>query len=171
MYRHLTNYAINRKHHAYIKTNDETEGSKRSFAFLEDYLSRHAGLADCRTLWRRIRNLVVKTIIIAAPHVYHGYRLFHRSVDFLRSSGTNSGSTTTSSTSSEAPFGGFNKRGSGGIHSAAFEILGFDVLLDADLKPWLLEVNRSPSFGVDQNLDLRVKSGLLKDALALVNIR
>ncbi|VDK41055.1 unnamed protein product [Taenia asiatica] len=171
MYRHLTNYAVNRKHHAYIKTNDETEGSKRSFAFLEDYLARHAGLADCRMLWRRIRNLVVKTIIIAAPHVYHGYRLFHRSVDFLCSSGTNSGSTTTSSTSSETLFGGFNKREGGSIHSAAFEILGFDVILDADLKPWLLEVNRSPSFGVDQNLDLRVKSGLLKDALALVNIR
>ncbi|KAL5103878.1 Tubulin polyglutamylase TTLL7 [Taenia crassiceps] len=171
MYRHLTNYAVNRKHHDYIKTNDENEGSKRSFAFLEEYLAQHAGLTDCRVLWRRIRNLIVKAIILAAPHVYHGYRLFHRSIDFLRSSGTNSVSTTTSSASSEIPLGGFNKRESGSIHSAAFEILGFDVILDADLKPWLLEVNRSPSFGVDQNLDLRVKSGLLKDALALVNIR
>ncbi|CDS43482.1 tubulin polyglutamylase TTLL7 [Echinococcus multilocularis] len=172
MYRHLTNYAVNRKHHAYMKTNDETDGNKRSFAFLEDYLARHAGLSDCRMLWRRIRNLVVKTVILAAPHVYHGYRLFHHSGDYRCSSGTSSGSTTTTTTtSSETRFGGFNGKGGGSTHSAAFEILGFDVILDADLKPWLLEVNRSPSFGVDQSLDLRVKSGLLRDALALINIR
>ena len=27
-----------------------------------------------------------------------------------------------------------------------FEILGFDIMIDANLKPWLIEVNHTPSF-------------------------
>jgi hypothetical protein len=30
-----------------------------------------------------------------------------------------------------------------------FHIIGFDVLLDEDLKPWLLEINHSPSFNIE----------------------
>lgn len=51
-----------------------------------------------------------------------------------------------------------------------FEILGFDVLLDHTLRPWLLEVNRSPSFSTDAQLDMEVKKGVLRDALRLANI-
>ena len=49
--------------------------------------------------------------------------------------------------------------------SRCFEILGFDVLLDDRLRPRLIEVNHSPSFGMDSPLDRRVKSGLIGDAL------
>ncbi|CAB4021801.1 tubulin polyglutamylase TTLL7-like, partial [Paramuricea clavata] len=55
--------------------------------------------------------------------------------------------------------------------SVCFEILGFDILLDQKMKPWLLEVNRSPSFGTDSKLDFDIKSGLLRDAIKLLNIR
>ena len=50
------------------------------------------------------------------------------------------------------------------------ELYGFDVLVDADLKPWLLEVNLSPSLGCDSSLDLRIKSALLSDLLTLVGL-
>ncbi|KAM9572327.1 tubulin polyglutamylase ttll6-like [Salvelinus alpinus] len=53
---------------------------------------------------------------------------------------------------------------------SCFEILGFDVLLDAKLKPWLLEVNHSPSFATDSQLDWEVKEALLTDALTLLNL-
>ncbi|CAN9508793.1 unnamed protein product [Ophioblennius macclurei] len=54
--------------------------------------------------------------------------------------------------------------------SACFEILGFDVLLDHRLRPWLLEVNHSPSFTTDSQLDREVKDALLYDTLVLINL-
>uniref|UniRef100_H2Y307 Tubulin polyglutamylase TTLL7-like n=2 Tax=Ciona intestinalis TaxID=7719 RepID=H2Y307_CIOIN len=55
--------------------------------------------------------------------------------------------------------------------SVCFEILGFDIFLDRKLKPWLLEVNRAPSFGGDEKIDRDIKGGVIRDALRLVNIR
>ncbi|KAF6097973.1 tubulin tyrosine ligase like 6 [Phyllostomus discolor] len=56
------------------------------------------------------------------------------------------------------------------LNSACFEILGFDILLDRKLKPWLLEVNHSPSFSTDSCLDKEVKDSLLYDTLVLINL-
>ncbi|KAM9597462.1 tubulin polyglutamylase TTLL6 [Trichechus inunguis] len=56
------------------------------------------------------------------------------------------------------------------LNSACFEILGFDILLDCKLKPWLLEVNHSPSFSTDSWLDKEVKDSLLYDTLVLINL-
>ena len=52
-----------------------------------------------------------------------------------------------------------------------FDLFGFDVLLDANLKPWLLEVNLSPSLGTDSPLDLFIKTNLIADTLNLVGVR
>jgi len=48
------------------------------------------------------------------------------------------------------------------------EVLGMDVLLDADLKPWLLEFNHSPSFHVSGPVDEAVKQPLITDILHLL---
>jgi len=53
--------------------------------------------------------------------------------------------------------------------SACFEILGFDIILDRKLKPWVLEVNHSPSFTTDSALDREIKDRLITDTLVLVN--
>jgi hypothetical protein len=50
------------------------------------------------------------------------------------------------------------------------ELYGFDILIDSSLKPWLLEVNLSPSLGCDSPLDVRVKSAMLVDLLTLVGL-
>ncbi|XP_062433499.1 tubulin polyglutamylase TTLL5 isoform X2 [Rhea pennata] len=49
-----------------------------------------------------------------------------------------------------------------------FELYGFDVLIDATLKPWLLEVNLSPSLACDAPLDLKIKASMLSDMFTLV---
>ncbi|XP_065214655.1 tubulin monoglutamylase TTLL4-like [Planococcus citri] len=50
----------------------------------------------------------------------------------------------------------------------AFELFGFDVLLDKNLKPWLLEVNISPSLHSSSKLDIAVKVPLVLNVLNIV---
>lgn len=52
--------------------------------------------------------------------------------------------------------------------NVCFELYGFDILLDSKLKPWLLEVNISPSLSSSSPLDKRIKSVLIADTLNLV---
>ena len=52
-----------------------------------------------------------------------------------------------------------------------FDLFGFDVLIDSDLKPWLLEVNLSPSLATDSPLDLHIKSSLISDTFNLIGVR
>ena len=51
-----------------------------------------------------------------------------------------------------------------------FELYGFDILLDAKLKPWLLEVNISPSLSSSSPLDKKIKTMLICDTLNLVGV-
>ena len=53
-------------------------------------------------------------------------------------------------------------------HYCGYELFGFDVLLDAKLKPWLIEVNISPSLHSASPLDLDVKSPLATEVFNLV---
>jgi len=55
--------------------------------------------------------------------------------------------------------------------NSCFDLFGFDVLIDSDLKPWLLEVNLSPSLATDSPLDLHIKSELISDTFNLINVR
>ena len=52
-------------------------------------------------------------------------------------------------------------------HYCGYELFGFDVLLDAKLKPWLIEVNISPSLHSSSPLDLDVKSPLATEVFNL----
>ena len=51
-----------------------------------------------------------------------------------------------------------------------FEVLGFDIILDHKLKPWLLEVNHSPSFTTDSALDTEIKEKVISQAIKMMNI-
>lgn len=49
-----------------------------------------------------------------------------------------------------------------------FDLFGFDILIDSNLKPWLIEVNLSPSLATDSHLDFKIKSKLIADLFNLV---
>ena len=55
-------------------------------------------------------------------------------------------------------------------NSMCFEVLGFDIFLDDKLKPWILEVNHSPSFTTDSPLDFKIKKNLVTDVIKLLNL-
>jgi tubulin polyglutamylase TTLL9 len=51
-----------------------------------------------------------------------------------------------------------------------FELYGYDLLFDSDLKVWLLEVNASPSLTADTDADYEMKRVLLDDMFNVVDV-
>ncbi|KAL8619043.1 hypothetical protein ACOMHN_020741 [Nucella lapillus] len=51
-----------------------------------------------------------------------------------------------------------------------FELYGFDILVDENLKPWLLEVNFSPSLSSDCQVDVLAKKPMLHDLMDLLHL-
>eukprot|EP01065_Artemidia_motanka_P033153 TRINITY_DN40114_c0_g1_i1.p1 TRINITY_DN40114_c0_g1~~TRINITY_DN40114_c0_g1_i1.p1 ORF type:complete len:407 (+),score=148.53 TRINITY_DN40114_c0_g1_i1:56-1276(+) len=49
-----------------------------------------------------------------------------------------------------------------------FELYGYDMLVDSNLKPWLIEVNASPSLTYTTTADRLMKSELISDTLDIV---
>ncbi|ORY46917.1 TTL-domain-containing protein [Rhizoclosmatium globosum] len=57
-----------------------------------------------------------------------------------------------------------------GAMEGCFELYGFDVIVDDEMRPWLLEVNLSPALSVDSEVDVAVKAPLLEHVVALSGI-
>ncbi|KAJ8376423.1 hypothetical protein SKAU_G00070030 [Synaphobranchus kaupii] len=138
LYMHLTNYSVNKHNENFERDETADRGSKRSIGWFTEFLRTND--LDVAKFWGDVSELVVKTLIVAEPHVLHAYRMCRPG---------------------QPP----------GSDSVCFEVLGFDIILDRKLKPWLLEINRAPSFGTDQKIDYDVKKGVLLNALKLLNIR
>lgn len=51
-----------------------------------------------------------------------------------------------------------------------FEMYGYDILIDDNLKPWLIEVNASPSLTADTPADYELKFGLLDDVYSVIDV-
>lgn len=54
--------------------------------------------------------------------------------------------------------------------STCFEIFGFDIMMDEDLKVWLLEMNHMPSLSGSSPLDTAIKTGVVNGALDRLHI-
>jgi tubulin polyglutamylase TTLL6/13 len=55
--------------------------------------------------------------------------------------------------------------------SRLFEILGFDILLDENGRPWLLEVNSMPSLSCGSPFDRELKTSVIKGAVQILDLR
>jgi hypothetical protein len=52
---------------------------------------------------------------------------------------------------------------------SAFELFGYDVLIDQDYRCWLIEVNASPSLSRENQLDVIVKNAVVRDTIKLLD--
>jgi len=135
---HLTNYAVNKSNPNFVFNTSASQadvGHKRSLSSTLDYF-RQMGY-DVPALWRKIYDMVIKTLVAVQPALAHTYRSCQPE-DYQ--------------------------------NAMCFELLGLDILLDSKFRPYLLEVNHSPSFTADTPLDRRIKRKVVADALTLMNI-
>jgi len=51
-----------------------------------------------------------------------------------------------------------------------FELYGYDILIDSNLKPWLIEVNASPSLTGDTPSDRDLKQCLVEDSMDIIDV-
>merc|ERR1712232_53768 len=119
------------------------QSSKWSLRQLKDHFERNN--MDWEGTLERIKELSVKTLQSAEPVI----------------------ASTWQQASSSASVGGV----AGPPPQTCFEIYGFDVMLDVNLKAWLLEVNVFPSLSSSSPFDKRVKTQLIGDVMTLVGIQ
>ena len=51
----------------------------------------------------------------------------------------------------------------------AFEVFGFDAIIDEHMKPWLIEVNSCPALARETDLDVLVKGALIEDTIKVLS--
>lgn len=140
IYRHLTNYSVN-KHNDRFKQNSEIEGTDSQ----SHKRAKSLVFKDLSSLGYDVDELQsnIDEIIILTLLSAQPY-LSHTYKAIFKNIDDNK--------------------------SRCFEILGFDVLIDEDLKPWVLEVNHSPSLSCDSPFDTELKDSVITGALKIVNI-
>ncbi|OWF50223.1 tubulin polyglutamylase TTLL2 [Mizuhopecten yessoensis] len=126
VFAHLTNTSINKHSPGYALDKECVgPGCKWTITQLRQYFHQHR--INDSTLWTRVVNIIILTLLVQAPQVPKC--------------------------------------------DNCFELYGFDVLIDDNLKPWLLEVNFSPALSFDCQADLHVKKPLLHDLMKLLNYK
>jgi tubulin polyglutamylase TTLL6/13 len=153
-YMHLTNYSINKFNPEFAAPSEvgtdastweqlDDTSSKRSirtaFMQVEEQGMLPPGV-NGDVLWDRIDKIIGKTLIAMWSTLWTGYTNFFPFAD------------------------GWNPKE--GSH--CFQLLGFDVLLDAKGVPWLLEVNANPSLETASDMDLRLKQAIIETSMELM---
>ena len=99
---------------------------------------------DSAAVWESICGAIVKSLLAVRPALAQAYAQTAPRPAFAEDA-------------ADAPF-------------RCFELLGYDFMLDSAGKPWLIEVNHSPSFGTDTAVDRAVKEALIADTLRLARL-
>ena len=138
LFMHLTNYAINKKSEKFNKATDleDQTGSKRSVSCVLKFIADNVHGQTVEKLWKKIDEIIVKTMISAQPKLENKYRNCY-------------------------PYDTEN--------STCFEVLGFDIFIDDQVKFWLLEINSLISLETNSPLDKKIKSDLVNETFQILN--
>jgi len=158
---HLTNYAINKRNEHFVFNEDEeadNSGSKWGLHAIWDQIRKDGG--DVEKLQADIDAIFIKTLLAGYASIEHVYRTA-RTTDTKDFDSDNPADYVYSqSRFANTPFAG----------SCCFEVLGFDIFIDDTFRPWLIEVNHTPSFSCDTPLDLRIKQTLINTVFDIINV-
>lgn len=138
----------------------------RSLGSFRQHLEAELGASTAAQTWAAIADLVVKTMLAAQPQTVAAMHAALGGGD--EAGGGEAGGDEAG--------GGDDRPGAGRAACTAvppgccFELFGFDVLVDARGRPWLLEVNQDPSLSTQTSVDLDVKAEVLVDLLNLVGL-
>lgn len=127
---HITNYTLNKRSGNFKATTavgDDGTGSKWTVDALRARLVADAGQRAADAAWLAVDDLLTKTCIAAEPDMLESFDKY------------------VPESCKAQP------------HATVFQLFGFDVMFDARLKPWLLEVNLDPALGTDSPLDFKVR--------------
>eukprot|EP00730_Choanoeca_flexa_P013610 TRINITY_DN5516_c0_g1_i1.p1 TRINITY_DN5516_c0_g1~~TRINITY_DN5516_c0_g1_i1.p1 ORF type:complete len:819 (+),score=157.39 TRINITY_DN5516_c0_g1_i1:60-2516(+) len=160
---HLTNYSINKHSDDFEQTDDADTGSKRSYAWLLQQLRAQGHNVD--RLQQRINDCLIKTTIVALPYMFKGYDACKRQA---RASSARPAAMDASQAAAQASP---TSRTGKPQPSLCFEVLGFDIFLSKKLKPYIIEVNRAPSFSCDSQLDTDIKHDVLYASMRLLRMK
>lgn len=144
-YMHLTNYSLNKESENYDKDVccfSECKGNKWGFSALKKYFEINEKVSF-EDVWSDIRDVIVKSVITIEDQTNKKIRDLYKL-----------------STSNKINLN----------NNCMYELYGYDVLLDSNFKPWLMEVNLNPSLNTDTELDLKLKSMLMTDIFNLIGI-
>lgn len=97
---------------------------------------------NIEVMWAKIYDAIIKSFLCVEGTLFNAYKKINQT----------------------------NKAGNQ-IGSSCFQLFGYDIMLDSDLNPWILEVNLSPSFATDSPLDYEIKANLVSDMFNLVGVR
>lgn len=96
---------------------------------------------DVDEIWTNVVDLVVKTVLAVQPQLSAAYKRYVPRNSVL-----------------------------GTPACSVFEILGFDIMLDAGGDPWLIEINHAPSFKGTTKHDAACKKGVIEGALEMLGV-
>lgn len=190
---HLTNYAVNKRAANFERNQDaaaDGSGSKRSLRWFFSWLRSSLANSDDHPsssmtpdervdkLWQQVGDICLKSILTVQPVLAQEYRsTFAKYLRHAYSAGPTVSMASAASTSANRPASAqpassssTAAAGNPSQNSCCFALLGMDVLVDENLKPWLLEVNHLPSFGCDSPLDWNIKERLISQTFDILGI-
>ena len=162
---HLTNYSVNKRSEKYERDDrgsvPSNLGSKRSIRWMLAWLGEEKSEAAANRMWSKIGDICAMTIISILPILRREYAsVFEK----------NSAEPSTDCPASKPHGDETNANDDITGRSRCFEILGFDIMVDEDLRPSLIEVNQLPSWGTDSPVDEDIKSRVITQALSAISV-